>query len=918
MTSTSVDGALVGRDRELALLAGWLDAARAGAGRLVLCGGEPGIGKTRLAQEVAGRALARGVAVVWGRCAEDGEVPALWPWRQVLRGLGSDAGLLEGEERFRVVEDVGTALCDAGELLVVLDDVHRGDEASLHVLRHAATAVTGARVLLLATYRDVGPDGPLSRMLPDLAGAPGAERLDLRGFGADEVRAQLADDELVDTVLELTGGNPLFVREIARAVADGTWRPGRPPRSVLDVVGARLDRLGPDARRLVATAAIAGRDFSLGLLAVALGEPRTACLPVLDEVRAHGLVEETGAGSYRFVHALTRDAVEAATPTGERLARHRAVAEALEAGAGGVVADRLADVARHWRELAHHGEGPRARARAWTVRAAADAVDRLAPEDGVRLYRAALAIDPAGLPDGERSVLLAALGRAAHAVGDVAAAAEAAARAGDAARAADRSDLLAEAALVLEAVPDPAVDAVLGGLVEEALADPSIDDPLRARLLAARSQLAFYDGDQDRCATASREALALARRSGDDEALSAALRARHEACPGPAGHDERAGLATEMIALARRTGRARSAMWGELWRVDTLVEAGRLREAQDELAALEIAVARLGGPVPAWHLARASACVAQGQGRFEDAATSARRGFERMRAVEPAPASGAFLGLQIALARHVGVRPEAQPFLEQSFDPPPRFRTQYRIARAALLLAAGRRDEAAASFRQAGPLATWSLPVFFVVSMHASAAVICGALGLHDDLAVLTARLEPLRGRYVAGTGVFFLGPVELALGRAALDLGRLDDAVDDLTAAVASADRAGAPAFAAEAQVLLASACHERGAPGDHERAVAALGDAERLVGALGMAAWSERVTALAGRLRPARRHDLSRREVEVAALVGEGLSNREIASRLVLSERTVESHVQHVLAKLGLRSRSQVAAWVARGGIP
>jgi DNA-binding NarL/FixJ family response regulator len=164
---------------------------------------------------------------------------------------------------------------------------------------------------------------------------------------------------------------------------------------------------------------------------------------------------------------------------------------------------------------------------------------------------------------------------------------------------------------------------------------------------------------------------------------------------------------------------------------------------------------------------------------------------------------------------------------------------------------------------------------------------------------------------------VFFLGPVELALGRAALDLGRLDEALADLGAAVDAADRAGAAGFVAEAQYHRALAYRARGGPGDHDRAVAAVGDAARLVGALGMTPWIERVTALRERLRPAR-PDLSPREAEVAALVAEGLTNRQIAARLVLSERTVESHVQHVLTKLGFGSRSQVAAWVVRAGTP
>ena len=326
---------IVRRRGELEALRGWLDTAREGGGRLVLCVGEPGIGKTRLAQELAGVAPAGGTTVAWGRCAEAEGPPAFWPWRQVLRSLNVDPDTVLGgdvespEDRFGVFEAVSAAVCGAAGtrgLVVILDDIHWADEPSLLVLRHLAVQIADVRLLTFATFRRVEPARVLRHALPDLLRSSAVERLDLRGFGLAEVREQLsrtsagASEVAARTVLEVTGGNPLFVREVARAMADGTWRPDRPPRTVLDIVSARLNRVSAGCRQLLQAASIVGRDFSLALVASTLDEPVARCLPLVDEATAYGLVDRVGdAGDYRFVHALIRDAVEASLTTANRV-----------------------------------------------------------------------------------------------------------------------------------------------------------------------------------------------------------------------------------------------------------------------------------------------------------------------------------------------------------------------------------------------------------------------------------------------------------------------------------------------------------------------------------------------------------------------------------------------------------------------
>ena len=223
-----------------------------------------------------------------------------------------------------------------------------------------------------------------------------------------------------------------------------------------------------------------------------------------------------------------------------------------------------------------------------------------------------------------------------------------------------------------------------------------------------------------------------------------------------------------------------------------------------------------------------------------------------------------------------------------------------------LLLAAGRPDEADASYRQAGPLGTWSLPAFFVLPGYVYATLVTTQLGRVADLAAVLDRLAPFREEHAIGGGVAYLGPVALALGRGAVALGRLDEGVDHLCDAVALATGVGAPGYVAEAQYHLAAALVTRG---DRDRARTVAAECAGLVAALGMTAYAERVATLQALL--ADDPVLSPREEEVAALVAEGLTNRQIAQRLVISERTAQNHVQHILTKLGFTTRGQVAAW-------
>src|SRR5829696_2284995 len=258
-------GVFVGRERELERMRDAVDATMAGRGRLLLLVGEPGIGKTRAAEELVTYARVQGARVHWGRCREDEGAPAYWPWVQALRsyvresdpvavawqmGAGApemaqlvpeiaerqaeapqSADFESEEARFRLFDSVTTFLCSAGSdrpLVLVLDDLHWADEPSLLLLKFAAREVGSSGLLIVGTYRDVelGRHHPLARVLGELAGLEAAERISLRGLDVDDVERYIGmtgggpvPAGLARAVHAQTEGNPFFVGEVVRLLA---------------------------------------------------------------------------------------------------------------------------------------------------------------------------------------------------------------------------------------------------------------------------------------------------------------------------------------------------------------------------------------------------------------------------------------------------------------------------------------------------------------------------------------------------------------------------------------------------------------------------------------------------------------------------------------------------------------------------
>jgi DNA-binding CsgD family transcriptional regulator len=949
---------LVGREAELAVLTDSLAAAIDGLPRVVLCEGEAGIGKTRLAQELLEVAERRGVLWAWGSAAETSGPPPFWPWCQVLRALAGRvdlqalagqhrldaelariapdvvsaeppaAGSGSAEDRFRQFDAVARLLrevCLQAPLLVVLDDAHWADEASLLLLHHVTRVLTDERLLVLVNVRDTerGDDAVIAR----IGREPVTRRIQLRGLAPAAIRRQLAsvlgrevDEREVLEAEALTGGNPFFVGEVALAIADRRQGSHAPlaTSNVQGAIAARLRRLSPDCVRLLEAAAIVGRSFSVAVVASMLAQQVVGCLALVDEARAARLVEADGEpGGYRFVHALVRDVIEHALGTADRVRLHRSAADAIERHHG-PPGPPVFELARHWAVAAVIGE--RARAAGWIRRAAEEAMRRLAYEETARLFRQTLEIGGAELDGQERCKLLLAAGTAAHLSADLDGRLDACLEAAEVARAIGRPDLLAEAALVMEPVGRPGFDLATRRLCEEAAAALGPEPAsLRARVTARLAESFAYLRELDRAWPASEHALALAEQSGDPLAVAAALRARQLVCSGPDGLKDRARLADRMLALGRQTRQADVEVWARLWQIDASFERGDLGRVASEIDALARCVREIQGPRERFEVLRCQAALAQAQARFLDARRLADEAFA---ALAPSGHPGPYAvraAITNLVGRHVGqddASVAANSLVGASEEIHESFGLIGRLSYAHAVVTAGRPVDAAEVYRSLGPVNGWGPLPHLVLFSYAFGIAVAVALELSADLDALYDRLEPFRGHHVvSGAGaVAYFGPVELWLGIAAHHLGRVDAAVTDLERAAQACQHNGAVGFEVEADVELAAVLARRNRPGDADRTRSLATRAANQAATLGMGPFVDRAKGLRAQLSAVASEPLrlTRRELEVAELVGQGLTNREIARRLVLSERTAQNHVQHILTKLGLANRSQVAVWV------
>ncbi len=800
----------VGRRAELARLrACWGGVQMHRDRRIALVAGEPGVGKTRLAQQFASAAVEEGATVLMGRCSEEPLAP-FEPYTEALSqarvagALEPGSGVDDRGARHRLFDAVDSALTDLverGPLLLVIDDCHWADRGSLLLTSFVLRSSRPGPILILGTYRDteLGRQTPLTAALSELKQGGALDRIDLHGLPLDDVaelaRSMLGSDELAPRVHARTDGNAFFVEEVLRELAQAG--PRVVPESVRHAVGVRLSSMGEDANEMIAAAAILGLEHDARALQATAGLEAGAAEAALDEIlRARLLRPASIPHRFEFAHALVREAVLDECNVLRRARLHRRAADAL-ANLG--EEQHLEEIAMHLFEAASTADARLAAE--MLVRAGRRALDRLAYEDAAdRFDRALQALELADADEQSGPVLLA-RGDALLRGGEPEAARAAFTRARALALRRGDVNLLGEAALGFAGLGIAIVDLDAEAIarLEEAL-ERVADPALRARVQARLAVELYYAPDRTRSDLHSEEAVATARASGDTSALASALSARHVALWRPDRVEERLAVADEMIAAARESGDRHAELQAHNWRVADLFELGDMTAWREETARHARLAAELHLPSFEWYTPLWAAVDAMLAGRLEDAETlrleaeaAGLRAGDRN-----AVGSAAMVRFCEQLQREAWDEGDIEFVADKIANSPAGI--AYRGGYSWILAGLGESDRAREEIH-----ATMALTQAFDanwLSLQAELAEASVLIGDATFAATLYDRLAPYAGRPVtAGRAVCSYGAVDRSLGGLAALLGRQDDAVRHLEDAVRINDALGCVVWRARAE---------------------------------------------------------------------------------------------------------------------
>jgi len=785
------DPVLFGRQQALAAVEDVLEEVAAGRGRVVLVSGEAGIGKSRFVEAVVAAAERHGFRTGRGGWEAEGN-PPLWAWTRAVRQLTGLTDVLDvgqtdaSSASFRRADALLEALGRARPTVVALDDLHWADGESLRLLRRLAAELDDVPLLLVLATRDAPAEvGPLLAETLALLARLGVHRVDLSGLDARDVRDWVAarhgiavTREAADQIIARTDGNPFFVTELVRLlVAEGVLdRPGATswssvPTGVRDVVRQRLAQVEPEVARLAGTAAVAGREFDVAVVAKACGVPLDDALEHLEPLLMMGLLDEVGPGRARFSHALVRDAVHEALGPTVRARAHASVAAAVEAHHQGRVGEHSAELAEHYR-LA----GPAYARSAWLFAAAGaeNAHLRSAHDEALRLSELALELqdgDTALAPPERERVLL----DRARALVWLSRPVDAWWPAAEAARSALARDDVSAAVRAVLVVTENLVwgwrgharwddDAI--ALWREVRDRVGGTDPAaHAHLTAALAfELFLRPGAHEESTRLAEEALTAIRQAGaDQQKRLAVLQLATSALLQPELVRRRLALFDETLELARATGSHAAAATSLSSRACDRASLGLLDQARSDVLRSRELAQRHHLPqnlvVTGW----IAAVLLQMEGRLQEA-EQAVADIEALEATLAMPARGLHLA-QLANVRDLqGRLAELEPALAAVATSHSTFADVHALA----LVACGRLDELRlrlGSYAEQPPVHR----DYLWLGLMCIRARYWAALGDQEAVADLRAQLTPYADMLAGTIAVTFQGCVHHTLGLLAL-----------------------------------------------------------------------------------------------------------------------------------------------------
>jgi DNA-binding NarL/FixJ family response regulator len=963
---SSGDEPLVGREAEFIHVLAACKAAATGSGRLVLLTGEPGIGKTRVASEVLARAQALGSLALVGRCFEQYTAVPFFPFTELLGAalnlapveLKTEAPLhwpelvylipdfipasprqLEGSEAqlrlFRTTLSFLRALADIRPLVLLLEDLHWADATSLALLMFLGRHLDTARMLILGTYRDVevGRQHPLEATVRELLRERVVEEIHLRRLAADGTaalaRAQLGaasvSDELVTLVHGRSQGNPFFTVELLAAfVEKGSLAAGdghvglagveevEVPRSIRSVIGERIGRLPDQCQVLLRLASLLGQEFDLDVLLAATGQTEADVFDGLDAALDAGIIGglRKHGEHFAFAHVLIQQTLYEELPVHRRRRMHLRVGQALEQ-VHVARSTLIAEMARHFLL-----GGDAERAIRYAIEAGDQAAYRYAHPEASRQYQVALEL----LDDQD----------------DLETSAEVEYKLGG-----ELFDMakLSEALVAYEAslgsfirlenqggqaLAHWGIARLHEGLYDMASAEPHVDEALRlwpperpeselVRLLSDATRIKAFVGRIAEASELAERNLALVEQLGDPVLVAQALSGMSQ----PQGHrghrtPELRLYLERAIELALQVGNWRALTLLYIQRSTNKLLTGDVDgSVADRRRAID-AAERSGQTERMIFAHQTLGLGLMWMGAWEDARAAVRTGLM----LDPRHEHPYSVYANGVLAWIEGRPEEAAGYFNQfAVNSRQRHDSQGVLMGlsqlATLKVQLDRPSEAEIPSRELlGLLRSWGA---LIGAAAGAVAEVFVRLGIEDAESVLS-ELEQL----VDKCGDEVARP-QLLRARALLYARqhRVDEALEALRASAALARSQHALTESAQSLMLLASVARQKG-----DDTTAAQADAERLaiVERIGpearVMAWARQLPH-ATRPLAAAKGPLSPREYDVARLIVEGLSNRQIAESLVISERTVENHVSSILARLGVTTRAQVAAWAVQHGL-